>query len=255
MTNNIEFIKVEGEDFNFLRAVPANRSRPLWYRSIESLRDLGHGKNVCGDDVGDGKDFTIKKCVPVLDAMTTGYFLETQFDLIFAKNEDSGGYSFSYRPDESNVNKYPITMHPWEQVRNMPLDGQFHEYAFKFTSPYLIKTPPGYSCIFSHPFNQINPFHSLTGVVDTDMHPLAVQFPFLMRKNWDGIIPKGTPIIQIIPFRRDDWSMRISEVPSKLDRQKSEEAFMEFQHHLRPDNKKIIGGWYKKINRVKKRYN
>lgn len=254
MSETIEFIKVESAGSSFLKVVPAIKSIPLWYRAMEPLRMLGHGKSICGVDDGDGRDFTVKKCIPVLDALTTGYLLETRFDLFFSKDEESNQYSFSYKPDGENVENYPITMHPYEQIRDMPLDGQFHEYAFKFSNPYLIKTPPGYSCIFSHPHNSFYAFHSFTGVVDTDLHPLAVQFPFLMRKNWEGVIPKGTAIIQITPFKRDDWKMRISEVPNKLDRQQSEAAFMSFEQDRYDENGKLVGGWYKKRFRTKKRY-
>jgi hypothetical protein len=30
-----------------------------------------------------------------------------------------------------------------------------------------------------------------------------------MKKDFSGVIPAGTPIIQIIPFKRDDWSMNV----------------------------------------------
>jgi hypothetical protein len=27
--------------------------------------------------------------------------------------------------------------------------------------------------------------------------------------NFEGLIPKGTPIAQVIPFKREDWQMKI----------------------------------------------
>ena len=50
-----------------------------------------------------------------------------------------------------------------------------------------------------------NPLLTLSGVVDTDDFPLSVQFPFFIKKGFSGLIPAGTPIIQAIPFKRDNW--------------------------------------------------
>jgi hypothetical protein len=60
--------------------------------------------------------------------------------------------------------------------------------------------------------NQIDlPFYSLGAVVDTDSHPVPVNFPFFVKKNFTGLLPAGTPIIQAIPFKREDWEMSIDE--------------------------------------------
>jgi hypothetical protein len=144
-------------------------------------------------------------------------------------------------------------MHPWEQIRDIELGGIYNEYAYKFTSPYVIKTPPGYSCIFTHPFNQVSPFLTLTGVVDTDMHPLAVQFPFLMLKDWEGTIKAGTPIVQIIPFKRDDWNHSVNK-PNKLDIQESSLRHNEFGMTRYDEDGNPTGGQYKKKYRNKKKY-
>jgi hypothetical protein len=50
---------------------------------------------------------------------------------------------------------------------------------------------------------------TLTGVVDTDAYPLVVLFPFMMKNTFEGVIEKGTPVVQIIPFKREDWKKRI----------------------------------------------
>jgi hypothetical protein len=43
-----------------------------------------------------------------------------------------------------------------------------------------------------------------------------VQFPFFIKKDFNGLIPAGTPILQAIPFKRDDW---------KADYGKEEESY------------------------------
>ena len=53
-------------------------------------------------------------------------------------------------------------------------------------------------------------FTILEGIVDTDKYWNPVFFPFVMKdKTWEGRIPKGTPMCQVIPFKRDEWKMNL----------------------------------------------
>ena len=64
--------------------------------------------------------------------------------------------------------------------------------------------------MFVHPLNSgDSPFHSFSGIVDTDKHPVTINFPFVIKKDFNGTIHAGTPIIQIIPFRREAWESKI----------------------------------------------
>ena len=47
--------------------------------------------------------------------------------------------------------------------------------------------------------------HALPGIVDTDRSPQPINFPFFIKKNFVGTIEVGTPVVQLIPFKRDDW--------------------------------------------------
>lgn len=240
---SIEFIRVEKGGMDFLKPIPADRNIPSWFKSISPLRLLKEGTR---------PDFTIKKCTPVLDALTTGYYLVTKSDIEFVKNEEDS-FSINFDMHLSQETK-PITMHPYEQIRGFPTDNVYIEYAFKWSNPYVIKTPPGYSCLFTQPVNQNLPFLTLTGQVDTDMHPVAVQFPFLMRKGFEGRIEKNTPIVQIIPFKRDDWKMLISNDPFNEDYQEHRDSLVGFDQTRYDQNGDPIGGEYKKKYRVKKKY-
>lgn len=245
MTNkkNIEFIRVEKGGIDLLKPVPTDRNIPSWFKKINPLRVLTPNSR---------PDFTIKKCTPVLDAMTTGYHLVTKSDIEFIKNDD-GSFAFNFSMHINQETK-PITMHPYEQVRGFPTDNIYVEYAFKWSNPYVIKTPPGYSCLFTHPVNQNLPFLTLTGQVDTDTHPVGVQFPFLMRSDFEGIIPKNTPIVQIIPYKRDDWNMKISNDPFNEDIKHHQDGNIGFDQTRYDQNGDPIGGEYKKKYRVKKKY-
>jgi hypothetical protein len=46
--------------------------------------------------------------------------------------------------------------------------------------------------------------------VDTDTYKAPVNFPFVLNDvKWEGIIPAGTPMAQVIPFKRESWKHRI----------------------------------------------
>jgi hypothetical protein len=53
-------------------------------------------------------------------------------------------------------------------------------------------------------------FTILPGIVDTDEYYAPINFPMVINDpNFEGLIPKGTPIAQVIPFKRESWKMEI----------------------------------------------
>ena len=59
------------------------------------------------------------------------------------------------------------------------------------------------------------PFSTFSGIVDTDKHPMCISFPFLIRKDFNGILKKGTPIAQCIPIKRENFMAYVSSnIPS-----------------------------------------
>jgi hypothetical protein len=55
-----------------------------------------------------------------------------------------------------------------------------------------------------------SPFTILDGIVDTDSYNAPVNFPFVLNDwGFEGLIPAGTPMAQVIPFKRESWQMEI----------------------------------------------
>jgi hypothetical protein len=227
----------------------ANDTIPDWYKKIPAVDFLHRGAQE--------KDLTIKRCIPILDAFTTGYVLVTKEDLYFSHDEETGESSWSGEQLQLNYHTDGkiISSHPIAQLGDMPFSPEFLKFAFKWNNPYIVKTPPGYSCIFTNAINQPHlPFLPLTGIVDTDTYFQPVLFPFIMKNNFKGIIPKGTPVIQIIPFKRDDWEMEIvDQVPMELINSLNSES-MEYESGRYYPDGKPAGGMYKRDYRKKKRY-
>jgi hypothetical protein len=45
--------------------------------------------------------------------------------------------------------------------------------------------------------------------VDSDIWGLPVFFSFFLKRGFEGVIEKGTPLFQMIPIKREDWSLEL----------------------------------------------
>lgn len=175
-------------ELDIMKPMPTSRFIPQWYRKMDTSTKYVE---------------TVKKCVPVLDALTAGYVIPLHSDVVW--NSKDGVF----------VSQSKIAVnsdHMKEQTSDVYIAPEFDPQPHKWINTWHIKTPPGYSTLFIHPLNRMDlPFHSFTGIVDTDKHPIVINFPFVIRKDFDGLIPAGTPIIQAIPFKRDDWEMTVKD--------------------------------------------
>jgi hypothetical protein len=98
----------------------------------------------------------------------------------------------------------------------MPLPEGYDRDALKWSVPWSIKTPPGYSLLFTHPLNRFDlPFYTMSGIVDTDTYEIPVNLPFVIKEGFMGKIEKGTPLAQVIPIKRENWKSSVEEYNSK----------------------------------------
>jgi hypothetical protein len=178
---------------------PAINVLPQWYKDHASY--LGSP----GAPMGDGSPgSTIKKCMPVFDSLTSGYILSTYTEIQVTRDPDGNPvYEWSSLGAIEFHNPGQVSGHPQLVSSQAP---------FKLMNYWGIKTPKNYSCLFVPPMHRESPFTILPGIVDTDSYHSPVNFVFeLTNPNFEGLIPVGTPIVQIIPFRRDDWSSIVVE--------------------------------------------
>jgi hypothetical protein len=79
---------------------------------------------------------------------------------------------------------------------------------FKFNNPWIVQTSKGYSTLFISPLNRWSEVEIISGVVDTDTYYQHINFPFVWRGKEEGefTIKKGDPLIQCIPFKRQNFS-------------------------------------------------
>ena len=167
---------------------PASRFIPDEYKKLERHVE------------GNIHDPTLKTCIPFLDSMTAGYIIPFDQDYVVDPIEDDFSVTPASRKEEDfgfhNQTQLPSS---WKKVAG--------KHAGKFHNKWLIKTPPGYSCLFIKPMNRLEPrFEIIAGIVDTDTYINTINFPFILHKrNEQFIINKGEPMVQVIPFKRESW--------------------------------------------------
>lgn len=172
---------------------------------------------------------TVKGCMPFLDSLTSGYLLKMPQDFnikhnVINKNEKGEQFKDSLQTyalyDQSqilhsksiNLNS-GLDSHSLEQLKDSPLVEKNKNLPFyKILNPWKIKTPKGYSCLFVPPLNNSDDrFSIIPAIVDTDTFPNEINFPIIINGDkypiLETTIKKGTPYVQIIPFKRDFWKM------------------------------------------------
>jgi hypothetical protein len=178
---------------------PAKYFIPDWYKKTKEFTKNNKGPTL-DFDKSILLNTTIKKCMPVYDAINSGYIAVSDTE-IHVEITELKEQKFSW-PSGAGIDA-----HLFIQAEKYPKSVKNKDFP-RWNLPWSIKTPKGYSCLFIPPMHRDSIFEILPGVVDTDKYPMQLSFPFIMKdKEFKGIIPQGTPIAQIIPFKRESWKM------------------------------------------------
>lgn len=202
---------------DMLAPSPVKNHIPQWYKDGEMYDD----KNSAG----------LKTCVPFLDVMLTGYALTTIDDIKISKENgfviiEDGNIKAdgSFEP----IKKKPVHNHEirdnqiFSRLVNerkgstgstIPRPPGHMQNHFVWSGKWGWKVPRGYSVLVTHPFNRLDlPFTTLSGIIDSDGWVPSGNIPFFLKEDFEGVIPKGTPIAQLFPYKRDSWIMKISKI-------------------------------------------
>jgi hypothetical protein len=189
------------------RPIPAVQGLPDWFKAMppKAFNELQGFENL-----------TVKKCPPFIDAMTYGFLIPLPVDL----EVRDGEFTWNFVTPEGVVTEFihsPIDFHDPSQAAGAP----FHDadrFIIKFNNLWTIQAPEGYALLFTHPVNRTDlPFTTLTGLVDCDtFYDSPLNFPARWDDmNFNGVLPKGTPVAQCLPVRRELWSSRFETFSSE----------------------------------------
>jgi hypothetical protein len=199
---------------------PATKTIPDWYKDMPRARDPDTNEptdRLVWADAKYGKlrsGMTLKQCIPLRDYLTSGYIIPLWGDIAASMRDNVPFFAWQY-DDVTKMGWHPM----------------------KLMSPWAFKTPPGYSSFFFSPRYYKGLIEVLPAIVDTDTHH-NVNFPFVYHgeNNVDCVIERGTPVIQVVPFKRESWTMEMAEpaegtiFPDKNFRGLLAEAYRKIAH-------------------------
>ncbi len=216
----IEFVSL----FDFLSLPTSARTHiPEWYKKTDKYI----GGTVKINKIGKIGSKTFKACMPFFDSLTTGYIVELWQDLEVTQTPSGPQLNWATNPAVVEIREK-------DSHGSVPVPAGHAAQPFVWKFPYAYKTEKGYSCLVTHPFNRFDlPFTTLSAVVDSDEGVSAGNIPFYIKENFEGIIPMGTPIMQIFPFKRNNW--KLSENQKLKEMNKMYEFF----------SLRVSKGWYR----------
>lgn len=217
---------------------PSYKKIPQWYRDLGRHVDTNDlaALGPINDRGGDGSNVSTKLCMPFMDAMTLGYQYCLEDDLTVEIAKD-GKPKLSWKKDFMLMDKRPFV--------DMAIPHDVHPIQFGVKMQWFYETPKDYSLLMTMPLNRPDlPFWVPSGLVDADIWGLPVFLPFFIKRDFEGTIPEGTPISQLIPIKREPWDLVVDTTEETYDK-----------HDLISENRRShITAHYKKFAWRKKQY-
>lgn len=202
--------------------IEASKCFPEWFSSLPLENEKKYVFE--NDDIYHlkmhGAQNNVKKCPGISDFLKVGYIIPSWADFIF--REENGDLYVNWI--ENYFDEIEYFSHTTDQYFTMPNKPIYNHFGKVFT-PWIIKTDPGVSCLITHPvWHNNKSFTSSTGVFHTDAVPL--RLPWFFEWNYkvktgmnvenidieNQVIPKGEPIVLVIPFYRKKFKHNINYV-------------------------------------------
>lgn len=187
-----------------LKPIPASQTIPEWWRSMTPYDKSSYnpdGTKLYVENLS--SNATFKKCTPMLDALTSGYVIPLWSDVQVRQEDGAARVTWLAR-------KNVFETHGPSSSHITPPPG-YTRQVVKYLNPWIPRTPKGYSVIVTQPFgSNDSPFHAIPAIIDSDTSSLEILPPMWIKEGFEGIVEKGTPMVQVIPFKRESWESKFS---------------------------------------------
>jgi len=210
---------------------PAKKFLPQWYKNSETITIDEKGEEHSG----------LKRCMPFLDSMISGYMLVTPVDIFISKNKD-GSLNITWNSVEDLADF--VSERGKDLGEKIPRPAGHYPNHLAFRGFWGIKTPRGWSMLVVQPLNRFDlPWTITSGIMDADKYSTSGNIPFFIREDFEGIVPAGTPFAQLLPIKRESWkSIKNDQGIAYLDK-------------LQGATVRSPGKSYKKLFWIRKDYN
>ena len=222
MTNNIiKFYSSHPENKNQLLYRPSavKNDIPKWFLDKDKHKKNNNGMyELDFFKTQDGKSISHripswKSCPAMLDIFLSGYYLYTPCDITIQRYDcecdDHSPHFVTFDDKWKDNNGSPAICFVRGKEDGLPTPEGYSEYTLTWRPNWFFQLPEGYTALATHPMNIPNlPFKTISGFMDSSniLSTPFGQIPFFIKKDWFGLIPAGTPYLQIIPIKNEQWT-------------------------------------------------
>jgi hypothetical protein len=190
---------------------PSKNFIPKWYKDMspyDKSESNPSGRNISIDSFL--SNATAKKCTPMLDGMSAGYIVPLWCDVQVKQEKNKLDNKF-YPKISWRIDLDVFEIHG-QSSRDVAAPIGYDQIVFKFLTYFNIKTPPGHSISISTPAGHYGlPLYAIPAVIDSDKSVIDNNFPCWIQTGFEGVLEKGMPIAQVVPFKRTNWKINILE--------------------------------------------
>ncbi len=187
---------------------PANKFLPQWYKEI------GRGEQV-DSNLGYGSAITAKRCPAIQDLVSTGFILPIWGDLslkTFYKEDgeiDRQAWNITTAKAYGEDADDWIGWHSEDQTKGMDIGRTIAGQTLKIKCPYKFIVPKGYDLLYTDPFYHFRKdIRCFMGLVEADKWGI-ITFPFEILNAESFIMKAGTPLVHVIPIKRDSFEYQL----------------------------------------------
>jgi hypothetical protein len=182
---------------------PGSRMMPDWWKQIPAAAPDSDPRIEAG---------TVKVCPAFPDFYSVAYVVPAWCDFIFDFNDGNP------RARTSAPDLFKLSFHT---------AGQFLSHApasvkssvvtvLKLTSPWCVRTSPGYSVLQLPVFYEFDPrFTVMAGAIRSDVH-FHIHQQIMIHSRESFVVERGTPLAMYIPFKRDRFDFSVKEATPEL---------------------------------------
>lgn len=202
---DIKFITTKPELTRSAPVIPMKDYQPEWYKKL-NVNTSEAKKCPIFNKYKFNMNFpfiTVKGCPAVKDYLESGYIIPWPAEVIFETRRQIM---------QDKIVRTTFTHTMFAGLFGEHSESQFpglNTNFFKVNSPWLVKTPPGYSTLFFQPYFWLEKrYVLLPAIVDTDLMPIPTNFPGYALED-DFKVEVNEPMICAMPFKRDQFKMKI----------------------------------------------
>lgn len=185
-------IRITPVDNRFMATPPyanGGQNIPQWFRQIHK----GHG--------------SVRSCAGIMDYLSAGITVPAWTNFYFSPNVEAATWAVSADSTNPPVHDFEFAANfSYTQTGKCPMTEarKLEKMSYpKLITPWRIQTAPGWSSmLLPIPYDENEEFSVLPAIVHTDFYQVT-NIVINPKTNTDFSIKWGTPLVKIVPFKRD----------------------------------------------------